>query len=107
MLARDSSTLSYGEGISVVDMLNELEEPVVNHQKKMDGTERFCRKCRILKPDRAHHCSNCGRCVLKMDHHCPWLGEFLAIFGFGVVVLKLNHSFCFFSRWSVYRLGQL
>ncbi|GAA6013796.1 hypothetical protein JCM11491_005102 [Sporobolomyces phaffii] len=43
-------------------------------QVKSDGTQRFCRKCNILKPDRAHHCSTCQRCVLKMDHHCPWLG---------------------------------
>ncbi|OJA14472.1 hypothetical protein AZE42_05286 [Rhizopogon vesiculosus] len=35
---------------------------------------RFCRKCWVPKPDRAHHCSICDRCVLKMDHHCPWLG---------------------------------
>ncbi|KAJ7367393.1 DHHC palmitoyltransferase-domain-containing protein, partial [Mycena albidolilacea] len=35
---------------------------------------RWCRKCWGPKPERAHHCSICGRCVLKMDHHCPWLG---------------------------------
>ncbi|KAF8214993.1 DHHC palmitoyltransferase-domain-containing protein [Mycena galopus ATCC 62051] len=35
---------------------------------------KWCRKCWGPKPDRAHHCSICGRCVLKMDHHCPWLG---------------------------------
>ncbi|KAH7101190.1 zf-DHHC-domain-containing protein [Auriculariales sp. MPI-PUGE-AT-0066] len=35
---------------------------------------RFCRKCWVPKPLRAHHCSICDRCVLKMDHHCPWLG---------------------------------
>ncbi|KAJ3761493.1 DHHC palmitoyltransferase-domain-containing protein [Lentinula raphanica] len=36
---------------------------------------RFCRICWTAKPDRTHHCSFCGRCVLKMDHHCPWLGN--------------------------------
>eukprot|EP00808_Paulinella_micropora_P010308 g60341.t1 len=34
---------------------------------------RFCRKCNVVKPMRAHHCSVCKRCVLKMDHHCPWV----------------------------------
>ncbi|KAJ3511102.1 hypothetical protein NMY22_g15759 [Coprinellus aureogranulatus] len=36
---------------------------------------KWCRKCWAPKPERAHHCSVCGRCVLKMDHHCPWLGS--------------------------------
>ncbi|KNZ73199.1 Palmitoyltransferase ZDHHC15 [Termitomyces sp. J132] len=36
---------------------------------------RWCRKCWAPKPERTHHCSACGRCVLKMDHHCPWLGN--------------------------------
>ena len=40
---------------------------------KSTGGQRFCKKCQTKKPDRAHHCSTCGRCVLKMDHHCPWL----------------------------------
>jgi palmitoyltransferase len=36
---------------------------------------KWCRKCWAPKPERTHHCSACGRCVLKMDHHCPWLGS--------------------------------
>lgn len=32
---------------------------------------RRCRKCDGPKPERAHHCSVCKRCVLLMDHHCP------------------------------------
>ncbi len=31
--------------------------------------------CNKFKPERCHHCSTCGRCVLVMDHHCPWLNN--------------------------------
>ncbi|KAJ6341931.1 hypothetical protein OIU77_023116 [Salix suchowensis] len=34
---------------------------------------RVCRKCNRFKPSRCHHCSVCGRCILKMDHHCVWV----------------------------------
>ena len=51
---------------------------------------RLCKKCNAPKPARAHHCKICkrqdsevfasklqilickGRCIPKMDHHCPW-----------------------------------
>jgi len=34
-----------------------------------------CAKCCSIKPDRAHHCSICQRCIRKMDHHCPWVNN--------------------------------
>ncbi|XP_066277409.1 palmitoyltransferase ZDHHC16-like [Branchiostoma lanceolatum] len=34
-----------------------------------------CKKCITPKPPRTHHCSVCKCCVLKMDHHCPWLNN--------------------------------
>ncbi|CAD8050487.1 unnamed protein product [Paramecium primaurelia] len=33
----------------------------------------FCQQCKCPKPERCHHCSICDRCVLQMDHHCPWI----------------------------------
>lgn len=34
-----------------------------------------CAKCFSIKPERAHHCSVCKRCIRKMDHHCPWINN--------------------------------
>ncbi|KAF9562589.1 zf-DHHC-domain-containing protein [Agrocybe pediades] len=35
---------------------------------------KWCRKCWAPKAERTHHCAICNMCVLKMDHHCPWIG---------------------------------
>ncbi|CAK9043501.1 Palmitoyltransferase pfa3 (Protein fatty acyltransferase 3), partial [Durusdinium trenchii] len=42
-------------------------------ERKRDGRARFCRMCGKYKPDRAHHSSNMGKCILEMDHYCPWI----------------------------------
>lgn len=34
---------------------------------------RRCRYCLVLQPLRARHCRDCGRCVRRYDHHCPWM----------------------------------
>jgi len=36
---------------------------------------RACRRCRSIKPERAHHCSICASCIVRMDHHCPWVNN--------------------------------
>jgi hypothetical protein len=38
-------------------------------------TARYCGLCRQWKPMRTHHCSDCGHCTLKMDHHCVWINN--------------------------------
>jgi len=56
------------------------------HETKRSGERRHCKWCAKYKPDRCHHCRVCRMCILKMDHHCPWIYNCV---GFG------NHKFFF------------
>jgi len=42
-------------------------------ETKRSGDRRHCKWCAKFKPDRCHHCRVCRMCILKMDHHCPWI----------------------------------
>jgi hypothetical protein len=52
----------------------------------------YCRKCAIVTPPRAMHCFLCNRCVLGMDHHCPWLATCIGYH---------NHSYFFLFLFYV------
>jgi len=69
-------------------------------ERKADGKARFCRACGHYKPDRSHHCRVMQRCVLEMDHFCPWIRNtvgyynkkyFLQLIFYGAITLI---SFC-------------
>lgn len=51
------------------------QSDVISKELKSNGERRYCKWCAKYKPDRAHHCRVCRTCVLKMDHHCPWISN--------------------------------
>jgi len=61
-------------------------------EKKTDGTGRWCRKCVKVKPDRCHHCRICQRCVLKMDHHCPWINNCVGYYNYKFFYLFITYA---------------
>ncbi|KAF2354350.1 Palmitoyltransferase DHHC domain [Trinorchestia longiramus] len=67
--------------------------PVSN--RTMTGDIRYCEKCCHIKPDRCHHCSVCGECVLKMDHHCPWVNNCVSFSNYKFFVLFLTYAFLY------------
>lgn len=61
---------------------------------------RRCPKCNDnFKPGRAHHDSVTGRCIVKFDHFCPWVGNAVGAMNHKFFVLFVGYTMtsCLFS----------
>lgn len=54
------------------DMDNRIRERTLDDGTKWE--QKWCRECSIWRPHRCGHCHMCGRCVMRLDHHCVWMG---------------------------------
>ncbi len=56
----------------IIAIYKEPGSPPKNFEPAPGEWKRWCKKCQLYKPERAHHCKTCKKCVLKMDHHCEY-----------------------------------
>jgi len=61
-------------------------------EMKKSGDRRHCKWCGKYKPDRCHHCRVCRTCILKMDHHCPWIYNCVGYYNYKFFFLLLLYS---------------
>ena len=41
--------------------------------------ENLCIQCQVIKTSSCRHCYECGHCVERFDHHCPWLNTCIGL----------------------------
>ena len=55
-----------------------LSDPGIVMQSSTDEDAVECQKCEMMRPKNASYCETCGCCVVKIDHHCPFIGRCVA-----------------------------
>ncbi|KAG0216356.1 hypothetical protein BGX33_000166 [Mortierella sp. NVP41] len=81
---------------SVLDGLAAENEATHFHDvlMEMESFTEFpptCKRCHLPKPERTHHCSVCKKCILKYDHHCPWIHNCVGHFNHRYFLMFLTY----------------
>lgn len=70
--ARERAT---GEGVGRARLEALLDQGCGEYLSLLEKGDfkQVCVVCRARREMRSHHCKECGRCVSRLDHHCPWI----------------------------------
>jgi len=60
-------------------------------------SQKYCQTCRIYRPLRSKHCSSCGRCIFRYDHHCPWLGNCIGLGNYRTFLCLISSAMIYFG----------
>jgi hypothetical protein len=74
----DDDGYDFGHEYSVKTKIRDAPMADISAQYKVRLTR--CRKCLVVRVPGAHHCTRCKGCVLKFDHHCPWINNCIGMF---------------------------
>ena len=79
----DDSSSSQVKNSSIIQVEDTRFASMDASNSKLGSYDYVCRKCQALKPLRAHHCKICQKCILKMDHHCPYVHQYFQSLMYG------------------------
>ena len=63
----DEDTIEYQAKTSIQP--DAMEKVRTSHDVKL----KRCTRCYVVRVPGVGHCAKCQGCILKMDHHCPWV----------------------------------